>query len=110
MDNVKNDGYYLEKIKTDLKFLTDHTAGITKERFEANELLIDSVMFRIIQISENSARLSERFKVEHPDVPWLAVKGMRKRIVHDYGCVDLTVVYDTVVRGIPEMYEKLREL
>ena len=49
MDNVKNDGYHLEKIKKDLKFLMEHTAGITKEDFEANELLTDSVMFRIIQ-------------------------------------------------------------
>ena len=46
----------------------------------------------------------------HKDVPWLAIKGMRNRIVHDYGYVDLTVVYDTVINGMPEMYEKVKEL
>ena len=110
MDNVKNDRYYIEKIKADLKFVIDHTAGKTKEEIESDELLIDSIMFRIIQISENNGKLTERFKAAHADVPWLAVKGMRNRIVHDYGYVDLTVVYDTGIRGIPQMYEKLKNI
>ncbi len=110
MDNVKNDQYYLEKIKTDLMFIMDHTAGKTKEEIEADELLIDSIMFRIIQISENNGKLSDEFKAAHKDVPWLAIKGMRNRIVHDYGYVDLTIVYDTVIHGITEMYEKLNEI
>ncbi len=107
MDNTKDDRYYIEKILADLKFLIDHTAGKTKEEIEQDELLIDSVMFRIIQISENNGKLTESFKAAHADVPWLAIKGMRNRIVHDYGYVDLTVVYDTVIHGIPEMYRKL---
>ncbi len=110
MDNVKNDQYYVEKIRTDLKFVIDHTAGKTKEEVEADELLIDSIMFRIIQISENNGKLTDQFKAAHADVPWLAIKGMRNRIVHEYGRMDLTVVYDTVIRGMPEMYEKLKEI
>ncbi len=110
MDNVKNDHYYVEKIKADLKFVIEHTAGKTKEEIEADELLIDSIMFRIIQISENNGKLTEQFKTAHADVPWLAIKGMRNRIVHEYGYVDLTFVYDTVIHGIPEMYEKLENI
>ena len=110
MDNKKGDRYYLEKIISDLEFMIDHTKGKTKEEIESDELLIDSIMFRIIQISENNNRLSDQFKEAHKDVPWLAVKGMRNRIVHDYGYVDLTVVYDTVINGIPDMYEKLKSI
>ena len=108
MDNIKDDRYYVEKIKADLKFVIDHTAGKTKKEIESDELPIDSIMFRIIQISENNGKLTDRFKSQHEDVPWLAIKGMRNRIVHDYGYIDLTVVYDTVIHGIPEMYEKLK--
>ena len=103
MDNVKDDLYYLEKIKTDLKFVIDHTKGKTKDEIEADELLIDSIMFRIIQ-------MTDEFKAKHSDVPWVAVKGMRNRIVHNYGHVDLTIVYDTVINGMPEMYERLSSI
>ena len=110
MDNKKDDRYYLEKIISDLKFVIDHTNGKTKEEIENNELLIDSIMFRIIQISENNGKLSDQFKQAHKDVPWLAIKGMRNRIVHDYGFVDLSVIYDAVIYGMPEMYAKLASI
>lgn len=48
MDNEKNDTYYLEKILKDLNFLIEHTSGKTKEEIESNEILIDSIMFRLI--------------------------------------------------------------
>ena len=110
MDNKKDDRFYLDKIISDLKFVIDHTKGKTKTEIESDELLLDSIMFRIIQISENNSKLSDQFKMDHVDVPWIAIKGMRNRIVHDYGYVDLSVVYDTVIRGIPEMYEKLKSI
>ena len=110
MDNIKGNQYYLDRIKTDLEFVIAHTQGKTKEEIEADELLIDSIMFRIIQIAENNSRLTDQFKAEHSEVPWIAIKGMRNKIVHDYGYVDLTIVYDTVIHGIPEMYEKLKTI
>lgn len=110
MDNRKSDLYYVEKIKTDLEFVISNTKGKTLEEIESNALLIDSIMFRIIQLAENNSKLSESFKTEHKDVPWLAIKGMRNKIVHEYGIVDMAYVYDTVVHGIPEMYEKLKGL
>lgn len=107
MDNIKNDTYYVNRIINDLKFVIEHTKNKTKEEIENNELLVDSIMFRIIQISENNAYLSNDFKLKHPNVPWAAIKGMRNRIVHAYGNINLTIVYDTVINGIPQMYEEL---
>jgi uncharacterized protein with HEPN domain len=110
MDNTKNDRYYLDKIITDLEFVVAHTAGKSKDEIAADELLLDSIMFRIIQIAENNSRLSDGFKEEHREVPWFAVKGMRNIIVHDYGYVDLTIVYDTVTNGIPDMLRQLKKI
>ena len=110
MDNFKDDCYYLERIKSDLRFVIDHTKGKTKSEIEENEVLVDSIMFRIIRIAENNMKLSDGFKAEHREVPWLAIKGMRNRIVHNYGYVDMTIVYDTVIHGIPEMYELIEQI
>ena len=38
------------------------------------------------------------------------MKGMRNRIVHEYGSVDLSVVYDTVMHDIPELLTMLKEI
>lgn len=92
MDNVKNNKYYISKILTDLKFVIDHTQGKAKEEIENDDLLLDSVMFRVIQIAENSMKLDEEFQKKHSYIPWRAIRGMRNMIVHNYGAVDLEIV------------------
>lgn len=107
MDNIKDDKYYIDKVITDIQFIINHTKDIAKSQLEENEVLVDSVMFRLIQISEISNKLTDNFKNYYTDIPWRAIKGLRNRIVHDYGQVDLSVVYDTIKYDIPEILEIL---
>ncbi|MBE7100845.1 MAG: DUF86 domain-containing protein [Clostridiales bacterium] len=107
MDNTKNNQYYIDKILTDLKFVIDHTQGKTQQQIEGDDLLVDSIMFRVIQIAENSMKLDEEFQKKNSHIPWRAIRGMRNMIVHNYGAVDLAIVYDTVANSIPELYRML---
>ncbi|MBQ3014980.1 MAG: DUF86 domain-containing protein [Clostridia bacterium] len=107
MDNIKNDAYYVKKMLKDIFFILDNTKGITLEQLTNNEILCDSVLFRLIQISENSVKLTVEFKEEHKDIPWQAIKGMRNRIVHEYGDVEFDIVHQTITEDIPEIGEKL---
>ena len=109
MDNIKNDLYYIEKIRTDLSFIVKQMQEISMGDLAAHEILQDSMLFRLIQISENAKKLSENYKGEHPGVPWTALYGLRNRIVHDYGSVDLSIVYDTLKNDIPELLELMEE-
>ena len=83
MDNNKNNEYYLEKIITDLRFIILNTKNLSESDLEQNEILVDSVMFRLIQISENSMKLSEEFRERYSKIPWRIMKGLRNRIVHE---------------------------
>ncbi len=108
MDNVKDDRYYLDKLMDDLTIITRRMAGVTEAAFDANDLLQDAMMFRLIQVSENAGKLSEAFKAARPHVPWNAVYGLRNRIVHDYGAVDLHIVYSTLSEDIPALKAHLQ--
>ena len=110
MDNVKNDAYYLAKMCKDMRFIMEKTESLSLAILERNEVLCDSVLFRLIQISENSTKLTLAFKEAHREIPWHAIKGMRNRIVHDYGDVDLSVVYQTVTEDIPQICKLLEQL
>ena len=107
MDNVKGDVYFANKIRDDLAFIVNHTKDIDKEELSRNEILLDSMMFRLIQISENAKRLSEEFKASRPSIPWTAIYGLRNRIVHDYGRVDLDIIYTTLKDDIPKLLESI---
>ena len=110
MDNKKDNAYYVNKIATDLDFIIRHTENVSIEVLKSDEVLLDSVMFRLIQISENSLKLTEDFKKRYSEVPWKAIKGLRNKIVHEYGDVDLTVIYDTVKSDVPSLHKLLISL
>ena len=107
MDNIKNDNYHIQKIRKDLEFMVVHMRDIDLKELNENEILLDSMLFRMIQISENAKKLSDEYKQGHCKIPWNALYGLRNRIVHDYGNVDLNVVYETIKNDIPELLEML---
>ena len=107
MDNVKDDVYYLSKVKDNLSFICKHMENVSKEQFDTDELLQDSMSFRLIQISEDSKKLTDSFKNSKTEIPWTDIIGLRNRIVHDYGNVDLTIIYDTLKNDIPDVLKML---
>ncbi|MBQ7277662.1 MAG: DUF86 domain-containing protein [Clostridia bacterium] len=109
MDNVKNDRYFAGKIREDLDFIAKHMSRVDAEEFAQNDLLQDSMMFRLIQISENARKLSEEYRRQHPSIPFLAMYGLRNRIVHDYGNVDLSIVFATLKNDIPALLTLMTE-
>ena len=84
-----------------------HTQEITLEDLTQNEVLLDSVMFRMVQIAESASKLTAGFKRKHGDVDWQAINGMRNWIVHDYGKIDLSIIYQTVTKDLPKLKEYL---
>ena len=110
MDNTKNDAYYVKKMIKDIKFIIEKTDGITLEALKENEVLSDSVHFRLVQTSENSGKLTQAFKDEHREIPWHAIKGLRNKIVHEYGDVDLNIIFQTITEDIPEVCRLLEQI
>ena len=107
MDNIKDDRYYTSKMMTDLLFIQEKMSGQSFDDFINNDLLQDSMMFRLIQISENARKLTDSFREEQKEIPWGDVFGLRNRIVHEYGGLVLRIVYDTLTQDIPDLNKKL---
>lgn len=109
MNNPKNDSYYIQKILTDINFIMKQMKDISVDELRINEILLDSMLFRLIQIQENSRKLSDNFKMKHTEIPWKDISGLRNRIVHDYGSVDLSVVFDTLTKDIPWLKNRFED-
>lgn len=110
MDSIKDNAYYADKIREDLEFIAGNMNGVSIRELEENQVLQDSMMFRLIKISENVKKLSEEFKEEHSDIPWTAIYGLRNRIVHDYGSVDLEIVFYTLTTDVSDLLEVLKSI
>ena len=107
MISNKNDRYYLEKMLKYMAEIVKDIRNVSYESFVENKILQDAMMFRLIQVSEYSKRLSDEYKTLNVAIPWTAVLGLRNRIVHDYGNVDMSIVYETLSRDIPELFNAI---
>ena len=47
---------------------------------------------------------------KYPIIPLNSIRGMRNRIVHDYENIDLSVLWGTINKSMPELKDKLKDI
>lgn len=106
MDNIKGDDYYITKGLEDIEAILRYTECIPSyEEFVNDSMLVDAVMFRLVQLIENIKNISSQFKSKHQEIPWGDIMGFRNGIVHEYGNTDYAIVYEIVVKDIYSLKE-----
>ena len=55
----------------------------------------------MIQIGEQSSKISGELKQKFPDIKWQEVKGFRNRVVHDYANIDNLMVFSIIKNDLP---------
>lgn len=105
MDNVKNDAYYIKRLKQDLEFVVTHMKNVDIEELNAMKSFSIPCYFVWFKYLRMQKKLSDEYKLHRGNVPWKVIYGLRNRIVHDYGNVDLNVVFETLKPDIPELLE-----
>ena len=84
--------------------------GATFENFNSDTAFQLSCSMCIVQIGELTKRLSDDFKVRHPEMPWRAIKAMRNIYVHDYENVNLNRAWENLTENIPELKTQLEQI
>ena len=105
MDNKKNDSYYFSKIIEDINTIKKYFNNASYEQFLSDSQLVDAIMFRLIQLVENTKNISPEFKNGHSEIKWGEIIGFRNGIVHEYGKTDYTTVYDVITKDLDVLKE-----
>lgn len=100
---MSRDPEYLVDIVSSAKLILTYVEGVRREQFIQDTRLQDSVIRRIEIIGEAVRRLSPEFRERHPEIPWMAMTGMRNRMIHGYDDIDMNVVWDTTQDSIPRL-------
>ena len=59
---------------------------------------------RLLATGEAAARLTPETRAEFPNIPFQKIVGMRNRVVHDYGQIDLEIIWEIVQSDLPILF------
>ena len=82
----------------------------TLDDFKESDLLVRATCFSLVQIGEQMNRLEEKYRQNHPDIPWSSARQMRNIIVHVYNKVDAEQVWSTATQDLDELKNKFKAL
>lgn len=75
--------------------------NLTHEYFTEDFIARNAIAMCILQIGE----LSERFKAENSAMPWREIRTMRNIAAHNYGEIDIDILWETATCDIPDLKE-----
>jgi uncharacterized protein with HEPN domain len=105
-DDLVYVGHMLDMAEKALKL----AHGKSRADFDADEALALGLTYLVQVIGEAALRVGPDLTRAHPEVPWRAIVGMRRRVVHQYLHVDRDIVWDVVTRELIPLAEVLRKI
>jgi uncharacterized protein with HEPN domain len=102
----------MKKIDSDFIRLSDILSAIKeieefcKSGFDDRKTVM-ATAYLIAVIGEAASKISVKITEKYNDVPWRQIVGMRHRIIHDYGNVDIENLRQAVAADLPDLKLKI---
>jgi uncharacterized protein with HEPN domain len=100
---MKRDEAVLLDLVRACRLVLEFKEGMDKAAFLDDLKTQSSVLHQLMVMGEAVKRLSDDFRMQHPEVPWTLVAGMRDNLIHGYDIVDLEEAWKTATYDVPEL-------
>ena len=84
--------------------------SMTVEQMVADRRTFLAVSRCVEIVGEGGWKLSDNLKQAHTAIPWPLIAGMRHRLVHDYGRVDISVIHKVISQHLPPLIVQVRAI
>ena len=107
MNENKDIAIFLTHILKSCAVIEKKTKGVTEEQFHTSTDLQDILIRRTEVIGEAVRHLPKDFTVNHSEIPWNKIAGMRDMLIHHYFDVDYSLLWTTATEIIPEFKKQV---
>ena len=106
----KDPKIFLRHILDSIGEIENYTRRLSKGDFLKDTKTQDAIVRRIEIIGEAAKNLPPDFKKQHSEVKWAEIAGMRDVLIHEYFGVNLSLVWETVKRDVPDLKKQILRL
>ena len=90
--------------------IAEFTKGMSFEDFCSDKKTVKAVIRSLEIIGEASKRMPIELRLDHPDIPWKQMAGMRDKLIHEYFGVDQRMVWQVVEKHISKILILIRNI
>ncbi len=99
----RDDSVYLEHILKSINDIEKFIKDLEYEEF-TGDYKLQLAVYRLIEIiGEASIKLSNELKDKYPEIPWIDIRGLRNRLVHDYVNIRVDVIWTTMHQDLQQL-------
>ena len=106
----KNPLIYLNDILFSTDLIGQYIAGLSFLAFDESYDIQDKVLRRLEIIAEAAKKLPDSTRLDHPEVPWKSIIGLRNIITHTYDEVNLEEIWNIVTTRLPETKKQIQDI
>jgi uncharacterized protein with HEPN domain len=105
---------YLEHIAQAIQRAMEYIENLGDvNAFEQSQRDQDAVIRNIEIIGEAARQIQQNapeYVTAHPELPWIEIRGMRNKMIHNYFDVDVNVVWGTVKQDLPVLKKQIEHI
>ena len=105
---------YLEHIAQAIQRATEYVEHVRSlSAFQQSQRDQDAVIRNIEIIGEAARQIQQHapeFVAAHSQLPWIEMRGMRNKMIHDNFDVDVNVVWNTIRDDFPQLKQQVDDL
>lgn len=96
----------LEYSKTALEFIEK----VSYEEFITDKKVVFATIRALEVVGESSNRIENKLKQKYAHLPWIEMRGLRNRIIHNYDDIDYKIIWNVLQNEIPELIQQIEAI
>jgi uncharacterized protein with HEPN domain len=110
MSAKRDDKVYLRHMLEAATTAMAYVDNLSLLAFTADRMRVDATVRQLAILGEAASKVSDEFRVDHPDIPWRSAVATRNVLIHDYASVLPDVLWTTVQKDLPDLVAALKRL
>ena len=100
----------IEDMLTAIRKIEKFAADLSRESFLQDDKTIDAVVRNLEVLGEAARQIPDELVIQHSDVPWHLMRGLRNRVVHDYFGLDLEIIWQIISEDLAQLKSQLENV